>query len=328
MVDAFGALALAGIAPFSGFFSKGEILASTFEAGSESWVFLALYALGIATSFLTAFYAFRMWFMSFRGQYRGHAHPHESPRVMTVPLMILGAFTLVSGLSAYAMGGFGNLIFYPAGNARAQFPLVGVPLKDYALEAVALGVSLSGLLLAWVVYDARIIAAERFTSSRTGAILHRMLSHRYWIDDVYDAFAARVFWIFTKSLDWFDRNVVDGIVNAVGRGGVVGSGAVHVFDSRIVDGAVNALSHRIVRAGLRLRMRQTGQVQDYAWVIVLGIAVLIAFVFGVGGTSGTSTCRDGSSCSFRPLPELCPTPEKPSASGMPSSERPKEPRPR
>src|SRR5206468_4257831 len=108
----FGALALAGIVPFSGFFSKGEILSVTFDAGSLNSGFYLLWALGVGTAFLTAFYTFRLWFMTFRGEYRGHQHPHESPPVMTVPLMILAGFTLVSGLLAYPMQGFGNLVFF------------------------------------------------------------------------------------------------------------------------------------------------------------------------------------------------------------------------
>src|SRR3989442_1060304 len=95
----FGALALAGIVPFSGFFSKGEILSVTFDAGSEHPGFYLLYALGVGPAFLTAFSAFRLWFMTFHGESRGPAPPHESPPVMTVPLIILAGFTLVSGRS-------------------------------------------------------------------------------------------------------------------------------------------------------------------------------------------------------------------------------------
>src|SRR5205809_4721361 len=96
----FGSLALAGIIPFSGFFSKGEILSVTFDAGADHPGFYLLYLLGLLTAFLTAFYAFRLWFMTFHGEYRGHDHPHESPRVMTTPLLILAGFTLISGLLA------------------------------------------------------------------------------------------------------------------------------------------------------------------------------------------------------------------------------------
>src|SRR5712692_843727 len=275
----FGALALAGIVPFSGFFSKGEILSVTFDAGSEQPGFYLLWALGVGTAFLTAFYTFRLWFMTFHGEYRGHEHPHESPRVMTVPLMILAGFTLVSGLLAYPMQGFGNLVFF--GRPAVGLPLVGIPVQDYLLEGVSMGVAVLGLALAWAVYATKRIPAERFTASRGGAFIHRMLTKRYWIDDAYDAFGRTVVYDAARALDWFDRKVIDGIVNGVGRGGVVVGSGSDRFDRRVIDGAVNAVSLETVRTSLRLRQRQTGQVQSYAWVVVLGIVVVIALVFGL-----------------------------------------------
>ena len=275
----FGALALAGIVPFSGFFSKGEILSVTFEAGADHPGFYWLYALGVGTAFLTAFYAFRLWFMTFHGTYRGHVHPHESPRVMTVPLMILGGFTLVSGLLAYPMQGFGNLVFF--GRPEAGFPLVGIPLSDYVLEGVSMGVAVMGLALAWAVYATKRVPAERFTASRGGAFIHRMLTKRYWIDDAYDAFGRTVVYGMARALDWFDRKVIDGIVNGVGRAGIIVATGTDRFDRQVIDGAVNAVSLETVRTSLRLRQRQTGQVQSYAWVVVLGIVVVIALMFGL-----------------------------------------------
>jgi len=275
----FGALALAGIVPFSGFFSKGEILSVTFDAGSANSGFYLLWALGVGTAFLTAFYAFRLWFMTFRGEYRGHGHPHESPRVMTVPLMILAGFALVSGLLAYPMQGFGNLVFFD--RADAGLPLVGIPAQDYVLEGVSMGVAVLGLVLAWAVYATKRVPAERFTASRGGAFIHRMLTKRYWIDDAYDAFGRTVVYGAARTLDWFDRKVIDGIVNGVGRGGVAVAAGTDRFDRQVIDGAVNAISFETVRTGLRLRQRQTGQVQSYAWVVVLGIVVVIALMFGL-----------------------------------------------
>src|SRR5437667_343586 len=199
----FGALALAGIVPFSGFFSKGEILSVTFDAGSLNSGFYLLWALGVGTAFLTAFYTFRLWFMTFRGEYRGHQHPHESPPVMTVPLMILAGFTLVSGLLAYPMQGFGNLVFFD--RAHAGLPLVGIPFQHLLLEGVSMGVAVLGLALAWAVYATKRVPAERFTASRGGAFIHRMLTKRSWIDDAYDAFGRTVVYGTARALAWFDR---------------------------------------------------------------------------------------------------------------------------
>src|SRR2546427_470632 len=216
----FGSLALAGILPFSGFFSKGEILSITFDAGSEQPVFYVLYAFGVITAFLTAFYVFRLWFMTFWGDYRGHEHPHESPSVMKVPLVILAGFALVSGLFAYPMQGFGNLVFFPSNRPAAALPLVGAPIQDYLLEGVSMGVAVLGLALAWAVYATERVPATRFTASKGGAFLHRMLTKRYWIDDAYAAFGRTAVYGVALGLDWFDRKVIDGIVNAVGRGGL------------------------------------------------------------------------------------------------------------
>src|SRR2546430_992742 len=224
--------------------------------------FHLLYGLGVGTAFLTAFYAFRLWFMTFHGEYCGHVHPHESPLVMTVPLMILAGFALVSGLLAYPMQGFGNLVFFQ--RPEAAFPLLGVPVRDLLLEAVSMGVAVLGLALAWTVYATKRVGAERFTASRGGAFIHRMLTKRYWIDDAYDAFGRTVVYGMARALDWFDRKVVDGIVNGVGRAGVIVATGTDRFDRRVIDGAVNAVSLETVRGGLRLRQRQTGQVQSYA----------------------------------------------------------------
>src|SRR3989449_33013 len=248
-------------------------------AGAGNPGFHRLYALGVGTAFLPAFSAFRLWFMTFHGTYRGHVHPHESPPVMTVPLMILGGFTLVSGLLAYPMQGFGNLVFF--GRPEAGFPLVGIPLSDYVLEGLSMGVAVLGLALAWAVYATKRVPAERFTASRGGSFIHRMLTKRYWIDDAYDAFGRTVVYGTARALDWFDRKVIDGIVNGVGRAGVIVATGTDRFDRQVIDGAVNAVSLETVRTSLRLRQRQTGQVQSYAWVVVLGIVVVIALMFGL-----------------------------------------------
>src|SRR5438874_5133774 len=274
----FGSLALAGIIPFSGFFSKGEVLSVTFDAGADHPGFYLLYVLGLFTAFLTAFYAFRLWFMTFHGEYRGHEHLHESPRVMTTPLLILAGFTLISGLLAYPMQGFGNLVFF--GRPEAGFPLVGIPPVHYLLEALSLGVAGLGIWLAWSIYETKRIPAERFTRAPGGAFIQRMLTKRYWIDDAYDAFGRTVVYGIARGLDWFDRTAIDGIVNAVGRGGMRVAVESDVFDRRVIDGAVNALSLETVRTSWRLRQRQTGQVQNYAWVVVVGIVAVVVLLFG------------------------------------------------
>ena len=158
---------------------------------------------------------------------------------------------------------------------------VGAPIQDYLLEGVSMGVAVLGLALAWAIYATERVPATQFTASKGGAFLHRMLTKRYWIDDAYDAFGRTVVYGVARGLDWFDSKVIDGIVKGVGRGGLATAAGTDAFDRRVIDGAVNAVSFETVRTSVRLRQRQTGQVQNYAWVVVLGIVVVVALVFGI-----------------------------------------------
>ncbi len=279
-----GALALAGIIPFSGFFSTDDILAVTFEVGGENPLFYLMWLAGIVTAFMTAYYVFRMWLMTCHGEYRGPGHPHESPRVMTSVLAVLSLFTIGSAGIAFLTNGFGNLIFY--GEPHKALPFVSAitagNILELGLAGLSLGLAAAGIALAWTVYALKRIPASTFTRTPTRAYLHRMLLNRYWIDDYYDAFGSRVVAGFARLTDWFDRNVIDGIINAVGRGTVTAAAITDGFDRKAIDGLVNALSLETIRSSLSLRTRQTGQVQSYAWVIVLGIAVIVLLMLFFG----------------------------------------------
>jgi NADH-quinone oxidoreductase subunit L len=279
-----GSLALAGIIPFSGFFSKDEILSVTFEVGAANPLFYLMWVAGIATAFMTAFYAFRMWLLAFHGGNRGLGHPHESPRVMTSVLLVLSMFTIASGMFAYLTNGFSNLIFYE--DPHAALPLVTAAvngnLLELALAGLSLGLALAGIGLAWTVYAKQRIPAATFTRTPTRAYLHSMLLNRYWIDDYYNAFGSRAVAGFARLVDWFDRNIVDGIVNAVGRGGVMTAFHADRFDRNVIDGLVNGISLETVRSSVFLRTKQTGQVQSYTWVIVVGIIAILLLALFLG----------------------------------------------
>jgi len=277
----FGCLALAGIPPFSGFWSKDEVLSVTFHAGGDQSAFYALYALGILTAFLTAFYTFRLWFMTFAGSFRGPSeeHLHESPRVMTSPLVVLSAFAVASGLLLLLLvpGTFSNFVYYGASAVENPFKAFA-PTVDGGLLALSVVVALAGLGLAFAVYYRQRIPAERFTRSPVAARVHRVLSNRYGMDAAYDKLAAHGGMGIAAAADWFDRRVIDGFVNAVGRAALAIAGASDWFDRKVVDGTVNALSLSTVRSSLTARRRQTGRVQDYTAVIVLGLSVVILVI--------------------------------------------------
>jgi len=280
----FGCLALAGLPPLSGFWSKDEILAVTFEVGGGNRLFYLLYLLGILTAFMTAFYAFRLWFMTFEGKFRGshEDHLHESPRVMTAPLVVLAGFAISSGLLLLLgiPGTWSNFVFYGehhAANAFAAF----APTVEGGLLLLSIVVAAGGFLLAYTVYYRQTVPAERFTRSPIGARLHRLLLNRYYMDRAYDNLASDGVSGVSRALDWFDRKILDGIVNGIGRGTVRLAAASDKFDRTAIDGAVNALSLSTVRSSFALRQRHTGRVQNYAAVVVLGMTAVILAVLVV-----------------------------------------------
>src|SRR3989454_9771138 len=277
----FGCLALAGIPPLSGFWSKDEVLSVTFGVGETNWVFLLLWVAGIVTAFLTAFYTFRLWFMTFAGEYRGrHAeHLHESPRVMATPLVVLAGFAIVSGVLFLFLipGTWTNLVFY--GKAAVESPLAAfTTFPENALLGLSVAVAGGGVGLAYLVYYRRTIPASTFTRGPTGAGIHKLLTNRYYLDDGANRLGLYGVMGVSRAADWFDRKVIDGAVNGAARATLALAGASNWFDKNVVDGLVNAFSLSTVRSSLSLRQRQTGRVQNYAGVVVLGLSVIILLI--------------------------------------------------
>jgi NADH-quinone oxidoreductase subunit L len=276
-----GCLALGGIPPLSGFWSKDEILAVTFEVGGENRIFLLLYGLGIATAFMTAFYTFRLWFMTFGRTFRGHHedHIHESPGVMTAPLAILAVFAAASGLLLLLLlnGTWSNFVFY--GEAHTSDPFGAfAPTVEGALLALSVAVAVGGVVLAYALYARPSTLPERVVRSGAGARLQRLLLNRYYIDRAVDNLAMHGVAGVARGLDWFDRRAIDGAVNGAARGTMHLAAASDWFDRKVIDGTVNALSLSTVRSSLSLRQRATGRVQNYAAVVVFGLSAVILAV--------------------------------------------------
>ncbi len=177
-------LAISGIPPFSGFFSKDLILATAYERG-YTWIYYIL----LFTAFLTAFYMFRLFFLAFGGrggalgglwggEYRGVGQPHESPWTMWLPLVLLAIPTIFAGFLSY-------------NNAFANFLTGGEITTPYVspftetLTYVSVGVAAVGILLAWAMYGLGIIPAKAFTGNPIGAPIYRLLKNRYYIDELY-----------------------------------------------------------------------------------------------------------------------------------------------
>ncbi|MFQ5998197.1 MAG: NADH-quinone oxidoreductase subunit L, partial [Candidatus Bathyarchaeia archaeon] len=242
-----GVFSAAGLPPFSGFFGKDEVLLATLNATATNPVYSVLFVMSLVTAFLTVVFLFRMWFLIFTGTPRSNFEAHESPRVMTVPLLILSALAIGSGFSLFIGPGFGSFVFFEHAEVLQFSPLV-------TISSVSAG--LAGLLVAYLLYYKQSYPSNRFYSGRFGNGLLRILMNKYWMDHIFYGFAEKVSYRFTLVIDWFDLYGIDGIVNGIGSG--------------------------LATAGTKLRRIQTGFVSVYATIIAIGMIVLMIWLVLVG----------------------------------------------
>jgi NADH-quinone oxidoreductase subunit L len=253
-------LAIAGIPPFAGFFSKDEILAGAFGSGH-----LALWAVGLAGALLTAFYMFRLYLLAFRGRSRlsheAEHHLHESPPSMIVPLFVLAVLSVVGGLVgpplvegghpfarwlAPVFGG-GHGAAHGGGHGAAAAHAIA-PAVEWALIAVSVLVAAAGIVFAFRAYLWSPETATRLRERFAGA--HRTLLNKYWVDELYEG------------------TVVRGVHETA-------RAAWRHFDVKVVDGIVNGVGTTVEAASAVLRLFQTGFVGTYALFITLGVAALL-----------------------------------------------------
>ena len=292
-------VAIAGIPPLAGFVSKDAILAKAFEAGytdlnHNGGIYYLLWFLGLAGAALTAFYMFRLVYMTFEGSFRGgeeaEHHLHESPWTMTLPLQILAVLSIISGV----LIGFPGQLFHLEGWSfidRFLGPVVlthgehhGHALSlglEWVLVAVSVAVAVAGILVARLFYlkDPGFTRAS-YLASRF-PLIYRLLLNKYWVDEIYAAMIIRPTLKLSDLLWEFDARVVDGMVNGV-RNMTVGSSWVSgIFDLQVVDGLVNLVGRSYDVASRQFRRLQVGFAQGYAMVMVFGAALLLGIFFVV-----------------------------------------------
>ncbi len=235
------AVAIAGVPPFAGFFSKDAILLAAYH--HAPW----MYWLGTLTAGLTAFYVFRAMFLTFFGEYRGHEHPHESPAVMTLPLAILAVLSLT--------GGF---LFKVPDFLSSIFPAAEVP-EDLSLMLISTGAGLLGIFVAWYMYVARPQTADSLANSMKG--LYTLVYNKYFVDEVYDAAVVKPVIDGSRVVLWkgMDAGLIDGTVNGVGEaargiGGVlrlIQSGNIRSYATWVLLGSVAVIVTLGLAGGLR-----------------------------------------------------------------------------
>jgi NADH-quinone oxidoreductase subunit L len=248
-------LAIAGIPPFAGFFSKDEILAAAFARGADSPMYYLFYAMGLVAALLTAFYMARLMAMTFLGPNRTgeqeRAHLHEAPWIMTGPLVVLGALSAVGGVLnlPHFVGGHAALERWlePVMEPARQFSHLVMPegSTEYLLVGAAVAIGVLGLWLGFRTTLAQRIPTAHDAPPDTGFAL--VLNRKYYVDELYDALVVRPVEWFSRVVLWrgVDQGVVDGA-------GVNGSAVV----SRLLGGG--------------LRLLQTGQVGVYVVLFLVG----------------------------------------------------------
>ena len=223
----FAAVAISGIPPFAGFFSKDAILLAAYHRAP--W----MYWIGTITAGMTAFYVFRAMFLTFFGEYRGHEHPHESPPAMTIPLAVLALLSLLGGFIKIPVW-LEN--FFPAAEAPEKFSLVAI--------SVAAGVI--GILVAYAMYVAKPALADS-VASRVG-VFYRLVYNKYFVDEIYDTVVVKPLVNISRAVLWrgVDAGLIDGAVNGIGSqsqgiGGVLRllqSGNIRSYATWVVFGSV------------------------------------------------------------------------------------------
>jgi NADH-quinone oxidoreductase subunit L len=231
-------VSIAGVPFTAGFFSKDEILVSAYH--HAPWMFW----LGAITAGMTAFYVFRALFMAFFGKYRGDAHPHESPAVMTAPLAVLAVLSLAGG-------------FIPVPKFLEPLFPAAEAAEDFSLVAISVAMGLGGIFLAWLFYVAKPEIPEKLAAGFGG--LYRLLYDKYRIDELYNAVVV--------------RPLVEGSRVVLWKG----------VDAGLIDGTVNGVGSQVRGIGGVLRLLQSGNIRSYAtWVLLGSVGVLIALSLAGG----------------------------------------------
>jgi NADH-quinone oxidoreductase subunit L len=283
-------IAISGIPPLAGFVSKDAILAASFNARPVLW------GIGFVTAGMTAFYMFRLVFLTFFGESRVppevEHHIHESPRSMTVPLILLALLSVVGGWIGWpeSLGGSDHFArFLDPVIARHAEVIAAVPeaaqhTTEYELMAVSVLVALVGIGLAWFFYLRRPTIPEGLAEKSGG--LYELMYNKYYIDQLYDAMFVNRTKDLGTTLGAFDIGVIDGLgVNGAGWVTRAGSSISMVWDKWIIDGLVNLAARIVWIFSYPVRMIQSGRVSNYALLIVLGVLVFLGYYLRLTGVT-------------------------------------------
>ncbi|HYX48612.1 MAG TPA: NADH-quinone oxidoreductase subunit L, partial [Ktedonobacteraceae bacterium] len=276
-----GALAISGIPPLAGFWSKDDILSSVlvYASSGAGFIFYLLWAIGIITAGMTAFYMFRLFFGIFAGGYRGatdteqetddvevsgHSHQikradeiHESPPIMTVPMIILSVLSVIGGfVGSFAL--FGNESLHPFTtflnpvftnsawtNVPVTLPVASIPV-EWTSTVISVGIALVGIFVAWTLYRNGFFYKENKNS------LYQFVLHKYYVDEFLIA-------VVIQPALWIGRT------------------ATRLLERDALDGGSRSFGNLFLAMSRGLRRLQTGYVRNYALAILLGVLLIIVY---------------------------------------------------
>jgi NADH-quinone oxidoreductase subunit L len=280
-------LALAGIFPFAGFWSKDEILLGALNGQQSRYPLMLIF--GCAVALMTAAYMTRVIWYTFHGEFRGHGHPHESPKAMTIPLVILGFMAIVAGFFNVPSGvaeavGLGGLAHQVQNYVEPSVYLSGIgiihPEPSLAMAMVGLALALAGIGLAYLYFwkgKGPQNLTERNKVAKAGKTF---LENKYYLDHLYtNIIVGSIKKPIAFAANWVNQNVIDRTVNVVGETARDSGKWVYKWiDQGAIDGSVNAVAHGADQSGEGLRAIQSGKVQHYG-SLLFGAAAVLAIVF-------------------------------------------------
>jgi NADH-quinone oxidoreductase subunit L len=276
-----GSVALAGIFPFAGFWSKDEILATAGQNGYAIFV-----VVGLIGALMTAAYMTRCVYLTFFGEYRGHHHPHESPKAITIPLIVLAVFSVIAGFSNASWLEIEKFKDYV--EPRVAFPenIFGVSF-DVGLAALSVGLVLVAIGVAGAYWFGRKeVRGLKGLTERNAALKagHTFLLNKYYLDHLYtNVIVGGIKGPIARASYWVNMHIIDGVINGAGKGAtVLGRVVYRDIDQLLVDGAVNGIAKETDQAGGLLRPLQSGRVQRYALMLfaAVGLIALALAIFG------------------------------------------------
>jgi len=250
-----GTIAIAGIFPFAGFFSKDQIIAVAFEENK------LMFVLGLVVSACTAFYMFRLYFLTFTGKFRGthdqEHHLHESPAVMTIPLVVLAVLSVVGGFIGlpHAVGESMHMHWHWLDHyleSTVVMPALHMDLNtEIMLMLTATVIAIGGIYYAWLIYAKR--GEQALEDKQITSASHKLLLNKYWFDELYNAII---------------RKPVDAISAALNK----------VVEPKIVDGLVETTAASPDAAGSKLRLLQSGSLFFYILIFITGLIALLLYI--------------------------------------------------